>query len=48
MKKKISVSLSEELLKAIQENKGILSRSAFIERSVREYILEHKGVMVPV
>jgi len=47
-KKKVSVSLSDELLKAIKSNKGIYSRSAFIERGMRDYLLEAKGVIVPI
>ena len=47
-KKKISVSLSHELLKAIKDNKGILNRSAFIEQGMRECLLVTKGIMVPL
>ena len=47
-KKKISVSLTHELLKSIKDNKGIMSRSAFIERGMRDYLLDAKGVRVLV
>jgi len=47
-KKKVSVSLSNELLKAIGSNKGIHTRSSFIERGMRDYLLTAKGVLVPI
>ena len=47
-KKKVSVSLSEELLKAIKDNKATLSRSAFIEIGMRDHLLVTKGVLVPL
>ena len=47
-KKKVSVSLTHELLKAIKDNQDIDNRSAFIERGMRDYLLEAKGVLVPL
>jgi len=47
-KEKISVSLSHELLKAIETNQGIFSRSSFIEQGMRDYLLAVKGVLVPI
>ena len=47
-KQKISISLSNELLKAIKDNKGIHNRSSFIERGMRDYLLTTKGVIVPI
>lgn len=47
-KEKVSVSLSYELLAAIGGNKGIHTRSAFIERGMRDYLLAAKGVRVPI
>jgi len=35
-KEKISVSLSKELIRLINEQKGIASRSAFIEQLIKE------------
>jgi len=35
-KEKISVSLSKELIKVINERKGIASRSAYIEQLIKE------------
>jgi len=35
-KEKISVSLSKELIKVINQRKGIASRSAFIEQLIKE------------
>lgn len=47
-RKKISVSLSHELLKAIKDNKGIYNRSSFVEQGMRDYLLTVKGVLVPI
>ena len=41
-KEKISVSLSKELIRLINEQKGIASRSAFIEQLIKEGLTVQK------
>lgn len=40
MKVKTSVTLSEDILKAIDEQSGVQNRSEFIENAVRNYIIQ--------
>jgi len=47
-KKKVSVSLTFELLKAIEEKQGIANRSFFIEQGMRDYLQTAHGVNVKV